>query len=258
MPVPAWLDWDLWLGPNPMRPFHPDWMNRHSWREFGTSQLGNWATHSANLPFKALQIDSLWHAGAAEAAKIRLEAEVSSIERVNFPKWAAVRYDVPARGDLPPVKLTWHQGTGSPGFQDLIARIVKHGLTEDPRQKGPEKFTHHAGCLLVGSEGMLYAIAHNTSITLLPQEKFKDLQGPPRTLPRSRGHEREWFDACRGGPPAMSNFDYSGPLTEFLMLGNIATQFDRPIEFDPMAGRITNSPEADRLVLREYREGWTL
>jgi len=105
---------------------------------------------------------------------------------------------------------------------------------------------------------MLYAIAHNTSITLLPRDKFADLKEPPRRLPRSRGHEREWIDACKGGPPAMSNFNYGGPLTEFLLLGNVATLFDAELEFDPLAGRITNHAEADRALRREYRPGWSL
>jgi len=93
---------------------------------------------------------------------------------------------------------------------------------------------------------------------LLPEEQFKDFEGPEPWLPRSRGHEREWLDACRGGPPAMSNFDYAAPLCEFLLLGNVATQFEGPLEYDPLACKITNNAEADAALRREHRTGWEL
>jgi len=102
------------------------------------------------------------------------------------------------------------------------------------------------------------ATEHNSSFTLLPEAKFADLEGPPQTLPRSGSHEREWLAACRGGPAAMSNFNYSGPLAELLLLGNVATQFDHPIEFDPVACKVLNSPQADQALRRPYREGWSL
>jgi hypothetical protein len=105
---------------------------------------------------------------------------------------------------------------------------------------------------------MLHSTGHNTSFSLLPKDKFEDFQGPPHSLPRSRGHEREWFDACKGGKPAMSNFDYSGPLTQFVLLGNVATQFERKLEFDPLAMKIVNFAQANKALGREYRRGWSL
>jgi hypothetical protein len=110
----------------------------------------------------------------------------------------------------------------------------------------------------VGTEGMIHATEHNSSFTLLPEEKFAGFEGPPPTLPRSGSHEREWLQACKGGPPAMSNFDYSGPLAEFLLLGNVATQFPGPLDYDPVAMKISDSTEADSALRREYRAGWSL
>ena len=105
---------------------------------------------------------------------------------------------------------------------------------------------------------MLHANGHNTEITLLPAEKFEGFEGPAESLPRSRGHENEWLDACKGGPTAMSNFDYSVPLTEFVLLGNVATLCGKPIEYDPCAMKIINMDQASAALRRQYREGWTL
>jgi hypothetical protein len=96
------------------------------------------------------------------------------------------------------------------------------------------------------------------SFSLLPEDKFKGFEGPPRTLPRARGHEREWLDACKGGPPAMSSFDYAGRLAEFVLLGNAATLVGETIEFDPVEMRIANNTEADEALWHQYRQGWTL
>ena len=255
-PVPDWLHWDLWLGPAADRPFHPAWLGWHAWRDFATSNLGNWGCHSGNLPFKALKIDTLWRAdpGAGPAPKIRLGVEVSEVERMGFPRWASLRYEIPARGDLPPVVVNWHNGApgGRKRVEDLIGRRLDWG------DAGAKKWKEHAGCLVVGTEGMIKSTEHNSSFTLLPAEKFAGFEGPPRTLPRSGSHEREWIRACKGGPPAMSNFDYAGPLAELVLLGNVATLVGRTIEYDPLACKVSNDKEADRALRREYRKGWSL
>ncbi|MBA7479721.1 hypothetical protein ES707_15157 [subsurface metagenome] len=105
---------------------------------------------------------------------------------------------------------------------------------------------------------MIHSTGHNMSFSLLPEEKFKHFKGPPRTLPRARGHEREWLDACRGGPAAMSNFDYADPLAEFVLLGNVATLVGETIEFDPLEMKVVNNPQANAALEREYRHGWSL
>jgi hypothetical protein len=258
--IPDYLKWDLWLGPAAYRPYNSRWLNGwHGWRDFGTCQLGNWASHTMNLPFKALKLDSLWKRDASTGADqlVRLKAKVSGIHKETFPKWEIIHYDFPARGDMPPVRINWYNGSGqAPGPRDMIEEMMGHRL--DWGDAGEKKWRDHAGCLLVGTKGLLHSTGHNMSFSLLPKDKFKDFKGPSPSLPRSRGHEREWLDACKGGAPSMSNFDYSGPLTEFVLLGNVATLFSHKIEFDPLALKIVNSAEANDALKREYRKGWSL
>lgn len=257
-PVPEWLDWDVWLGPAATRPFHSDWLGWHAWRDFATGQLGNWGSHSANMAFMGLRIDSLWSADglAAEARQIRVRAEVAHVAEHAFPRWEIIRYEIPARGDMPPVLLTWFNGAGSPGQRDRVEQLM--GKKLDWGDAGRQKWDDHAGALIVGASGMIHTTGHNSTFTLLPEEKFRDFEGPPKTLSRSGSHEREWIEACKGGPQAMSHFGYSGPLTELLMLGNVATRFPEPLVFDPVAGAVVNHQEANQALMRQYREGWAL
>ena len=253
--VPEGFHWDLWLGPAAMRPYHRDWIRRHLWREFGTCQLGNWASHTAALAFKSLKLDTLWHDPAAP--KIHVQAEVPEICRINFPKWEIIRYDLPARGDMPPVRLTWYNGGGA--VKEIFPKVQEvMGPPAAPGDRDKRRYSTFAGSFLVGEEGYVYGAGHSGTTVLLPDEKFADVEDPPRVLPRGGGPEREWSAACRGGTPGLSNFDYSGPQTEFLMLGNVATQFKGPLEYDPVAMKITNNTEADALLRSEYREGWLL
>jgi len=253
-PVPEGLDWDLWLGPAAKRPFHSQWYQWHGWRDFATGTVGNWGPHSGNLPFKAFQIDSLWHADAATTPRIRLHVEMSETERLGFPRWASIRYEVPARGNLPPIEFNHYYGA-----PEGRKRIEEHlGRRLDWGDAGERKWKEHGGCLIVGTEGMIKSTEHNSSFTLLPEAKFAGFQGPPKTLPRSGSHEREFTAACKGGPKTMSNFDYAGPLVEFLLLANVATLFGQTLEFDPLACKITNHSEADAALRRPYRQGWSL
>lgn len=258
-PVPDYLKWDLWLGPAKYRPYNSRWAEWHTWRDFATGQLGNWACHTMNVFFKGLNLDSLWTAAAGEAANrtIRVAVELSGVHRASFPKWEIIRYSVPARGAMPAVTVNWYNGGGrAPGPRGKIEEMMGRKL--DWGDAGEKKWQDHAGCLLVGTKGMLHANGHNTVVTLLPEAKFKDFEGPPSSLPRSRGHESEWLDACRGGPPAMSRFDYSAPLTEFVLLGNVATLFGKTIEYDPTAMSVVNLTEANAALKRDYRRGWSL
>jgi len=254
--IPPYLDWDLWLGPAASRPFHIKWMAWHFWRDFGTAQLGNWASHIANLPFRALKIDSLWQA-SGEPRSIRVEAKVAAVNRLGFPRWEHVQYHVPPRGDLPPVTLHWMNGGGKEAHRTQLEQALGREL--DWGDKGDKKWKDWAGCLVVGSEGKLYANAHNTTFTLLPEGKFAGVQVQrPETLEPSGGHERDWLAACRGGKKPWASFDFAAPLTEFNVLGNVATQFEGAIEYDPVAGRIVNNGEADKCLSCEHRKGWTL
>jgi predicted dehydrogenase len=243
-PVPEHLKWDLWLGPAAERPYHREWMQWHAWRDFASGALGNWGAHTSNLAFMALEVASLWSGGPAT---IRVEAKTSGLNRHAFPASETVRWDVPARGALPPISIHWHNG-GENEYREKIESILADG-----------RKLEWAGLVIVGTKGKIHATGHNATFRLLPEADFPDVDRQrPKTLPMSQGHEMEWFRACRGEKPAWSNFDYSGPLTEFLLLGNVATLVDGPIEYDPVAGKITNSAEADRLLRREYRQGWSL
>ena len=257
--IPDYIHWDLWLGPARNRPYNSRWMSSwHGWRDFGTGNLGNWASHTMNLPFKALRLDSLWNAtGSSAAGRVRLIPEVSSVNKHSLPKWEIIGYDFPARGDMPPVRINWYNGPGqSPGPRLMIEKLMDRKL--DWGDAGEKKWADHSGCLLIGTKGMIHSTGHNMSFSLLPEDKFTQFEEPPRTLPRTRGHENEWLEACKGGPAAMSNFNYADPLAEFVLLGNVATLVGEPIEFDPVEMKIANNAEADAALRYEYRRGWSL
>jgi predicted dehydrogenase len=259
-PLPDYLKWDLWLGPAQYRPYNSRWVaGWHGWRDFGTGNLGNWASHTMNLPFKALRLDTLWNhrPGALADRVVKLTAEVSGVHKHAYPKWEIIHYDFPARDDMPPVRINWYNGPGqAPGPRTEIEQMLGRRL--DWGDAGEKKWRDHAGCVLVGSKGMIHSTGHNTSFTLLPEKDFKDFEGPPRTLPRSRGHEREWLDACKGGPTPMSNFNYADPLAEFVLLGNVATLVGEIIEFNPIEMKVLNNAQANAALGREYRQGWSL
>ncbi len=252
--VPDYLNWDLWLGPAAERPFHRQWLQWHAWRDFATGNAGNWGPHSGNLPFKAMKIDSLWHADPATNPRIRVHVEMSETERIAFPRWSSIRYEVPARGDLEPIEFNHYYGApeGRKRVEEHIGRRLDWG------DAGERKWKEHGGCLIVGTEGMIKSTEHNSSFTLLPEDKFAGFEGPPQTLPRSGSHEREFTAACKGGPATMSNFDYAGPLVEFLLLANVATLVGETLEFDPLGCKVVNHAAADAALRREYRQGWSL
>lgn len=258
-PVPEYLDWDTWLGPARYRPYHEQWMHWHRWRDFATGNLGNWGSHSANMAFMSLKIGSLWDAAslAPERRAIRIVAEVESPAVNAFPRGELIRWSVPQRENLPPLAFEWFAGAKAAGRRDHVEQLM--GKKLDWGDAGEKKWADHAGCLIHGPKAMIHATGHNSEYFLLPEEEFEDFEGPPQTLPRSGSHEREWLAACKGGPPAMSSFDYASRLIEFLMLGNVATLFpEEELVYDPVECRITNHPEANAALRREYRTGWSL
>jgi hypothetical protein len=247
-PVPAGLHWDLWLGPAPYRPYHPtyapaSWRN---WRAFGTGSLGDFGCHTMNLAFRALRLDLLWNpggsAGLPSRVLIRANAEASEVHPETYSRWVIVQYDFPARGKLPPTKLTWYNGGPKPP-QDLL---LGHPMTG-------------SGCLLVGSKGAIFSeCPWNTRFVLLPEKQFESFEGPPPTLLRSPGHHAEWTRACKGGARPFSSFNIGGPLAEVILLGNAALLVGHPLEYDPLSSKIVNRTEANRSLHREYRAGWSL
>jgi predicted dehydrogenase len=233
-PVPPHLHWDLWLGPAPQRPYHPTYLPQEwrKWWDFGGGNMADMACHHMDLPFWAL---NLRH-------PTTVEAEGPPLHKETCPLGLKVRYEFPARTDLPGVKmpaltLNWYDG-----------RLIPPRIHDIPTGGG--------GNLFVGSGGMLWA--DYGSYRLYPRDKFKDYQPPKASIPRSTGHHNEWLTACKTGSPTTCNFDYSGALTEAVLLGNVAYRTGKKIEWDAEQLTAKNCPEAAQFVRREYRDGWTL
>ena len=272
-PVPESLDWDLWIGPAPMRPYHPGYLNPdfpgamgreyrpqligwNRWRDFGAGALGGAGAHSINLAFKALNLEALWNEGGGQRT-IRVETEISERCPDNFPFCQIAHYEIPAHGSRPPAKIHWCNA--------WEAEIKRRGILERLEESAGQKlvwksgsWSPHSFLLIEGSKGMALTNFHNSVCKLLPEKDFPNAGGPPQRLPRSGSHEREWVIACKGGPKPMSNFDHSGPVVELLLLGNVASLVDRPLEFDPVTCKLLGHEEADRMLLRPYRHGWSL
>ncbi len=272
-PVPGTLDWDLWLGPAAVRPYHPGYLNPdfpgaggkpfdpallgwNRWRDFGAGALGGAGAHSINLAFKALDVGALWSGGEGSRA-IRVETEISERCPENFPQCQIVRFHLPPRGPLPPATIHWCNAWNSEiQRRGILAELEKTTGQTLKWQSG--SWSPHSFLLLVGSKGWALANFHNSVCKLLPEKDFSDADGPPQKLPRSGSHEREWAGACKGGPMPMANFDHSGPAVELLLLGNVAALVDRPFEFDPASCTVLRDEEANRALRSAYRDGWTL
>jgi len=227
-PIPAGLDWDLWLGPAPVRPYHPayhPWRWR-DWRDFGTGPLGDMGCHKLSTVFKALRLDY----------PISVEASCTEIGPEVYPRRFEARWVFPQRDGKPPLTLIWHGG----------------GL-QPPRPETLEAGRPLRGDIYIGDQGTLMGDR------LIPESRMKRYGQPPKILARSPGQYREWIDACRGGPPAGSDFvRHSGPLTETPLLGNIAMRLGRKLQWDGPNMRFSNDEMANRSLHRAYRAGWSL
>ena len=227
-PVPASLNWDLWLGPAPERPYadgqyHP--ANWRRWWDFGQGTLGDMACHYMDLPFWALDLKR----------PVRCEAEGPDVHPETCPLGLIVKYDFPARGSMPALKLTWYDG-------DLIPKKIAG-------QSVPAN-----GVMFVGKNGSLFS--DYSRYRLFPADKFADFKPPAESIPNSIGHHAEWIKACKDGSPTTCNFDYSGALTETVLLGNVAYRTGKAIEWDAENLVAKNVPEAAKLITKEYRAGW--
>lgn len=254
---PTELDWDLFLGPAPMRPYDWKFMRWAGWRDYGTGMLGMGGAHSCHMTFNAINLRALWEGNGGKPNTIRVEAECSDDEKDRFPNWEVVKFHFPARGSMPPAKLTWSKGMPedlqrlgiTPAMEKAAGRSLDWGSGWAPT----------SGSLLIGSKGVVHTNMHNSECALLPLDRFPDQSGQPKRLPHAGSHEREWVNACRGeGPKPFSNFDYAAPIIELLLLGNISTLLGRPIEYDPVAGKIINDEQANRELHPKRREGWEL
>ncbi len=255
--VPDGLNWDLWLGPLAWREYHPDWMSYAHWRETSNGGLGSFGPHTTIFPFMTLGLRELWN---APGTAIRVQAECSRQNRLSFPRWERVRWDIPARQDMPAATITWHHGPEyAPGAREMIhGKLSAFGVA---KAEEADDLMKNAGSMLVGSEGALVANDHSVQVTALPREKFGKIEtGRPERIPGSAGIYKDWIDACRGGKPhILASFDNGGPLSELLMLGNIATQFPGEVlSYDPAAGQVAGHAEAQRKSDYKYRDGWRI
>ena len=234
--VPDTLDWDLWMGPAPYRDYSSAYVpfNWRGWWDFGTGALGDMGCHIIDHPYWALK---LGYPTSVEASSTHIHSETA-------PLASLVTYHFPARGELPPVRMVWYDGGIKPPRPEEL----------EPHEEWPVD-----GVLYVGDRGKIMHKSHGGKPTLLPLSRMNDFQRPDETLPRIKGsHEKNWIDACKGGAPACSNFNYSGPLTEVVLLGNLAIRTEGHLLWDGPNMRVTNNEAANEFVRREYRQGWKL
>ena len=253
---PDTLDWDLWIGPAPFRPYHPNYapFKWRGWWDFGTGALGDIGCHAFDPVFRALKLGSpvvypekmTWD--SAEVAKavhpVTVQGASSRVNKETFPLASTVTYQFAGRDGRPPLKVVWYDGGLRP-----------------PRPEGlrDNEVMGDNGRLLVGDEGFILGNR------IFPESRRKEVGDVPKTIWRSEGHYKEWVQACRGGRPGGSNFDWAGPLAEIVLLGNLALRVElrqilttAPLRWDPAKVEITNISEAAPFLRRTYREGWTL
>jgi predicted dehydrogenase len=232
--VPSNLNWDLWLGPAPFRPFNKTYQPFvwRGWYDFGTGAIGDMGCYSFDTIFRALRLK----------APSAIEGSSSELMKETFPKASLINFDFAARGDMPPVRITWYDGglrPPRPADLDAGQKLDKEGL------------------MCVGDKGAILCEFEGGEPRLIPASKMREFQQPPKTLPRSAGNHREWIEACKGAKekPAAS-FEFSAMVTEAILLGNIAVRSQDRLEWD--GAKVTNAPSANELLGRAYREGWSL
>jgi predicted dehydrogenase len=234
MPVPQMLDWDLWLGPAPWRPYHSTYLPGawRRWWDFGTGTLGDMGCHIIDPVFWALDL----------GYPISVEAKPDKFNDETYPTATTVRWEFPARGDLPPVTVTWNDGVRRPSLPGEL----------EPGRKLPDQ-----GGLYYGDKGTILA-PHMGNPRLIPEAKMKGFKMPEPFLGRGINHYQEWIRACKGGPKPSADFDYSGPLSETILLGNVAALTGEKLFWDGPNLKVTNLPGANKHLKREYRQGWSL
>jgi predicted dehydrogenase len=231
-PPPRGLDYNLWLGPAPYRPYHASHLHFHWrwWWDFGGGVLADMACHYMDLPHWALNLRTPTVIAATGRKTYKGDNEV--------PDRMRVEYEYPARGNLPPVHLTWYNTVTGP---DLDGKVTYPGYT--------------SGVLFVGDKGQL--LANYGNYRLLPEKQFKGFVPPQPSIPRSVGHHREWLQAIRKGGTTTCNFDYSGALAETVLLGNVAYRCAQKLQYNARTGQ-ANLKAAAQYIRRQYHKGWTL
>ncbi|HXE80335.1 MAG TPA: Gfo/Idh/MocA family oxidoreductase, partial [Vicinamibacterales bacterium] len=233
-PVPPHLNWDLWLGPAPMRPYHSAYQPFvwRGWYDFGAGAIGDMGCYSFDTIYRALKLD----------APVAIEASSTERFEESFPRAMIVHFDFPARGDMPPVHATWYDAGLKPATPP---ELDEPGLEDE-------------GLLFIGDSGKILCEFNGGKPRLIPKSRMDAFTPPPASLPRSPGNDREWIDACRGGAPGGANFEFTARVTDAILLGNVAMRTGKRILWDAAARQITNDPTASQYLRREYRDGWSL
>ncbi len=245
---PSSLDWNLWLGPVPEKPYSPsyhpsDWKG---WRAFGTGALGAMGTYVMDSAYWALKLD--------EASSFSIEADSTGMTSRSYPRASTVRYEFPERGDMPPVELVWRDGGRTPPLPE--------GWPESRETPGGN------GIFISGEKHTLTTdqTTGSAATRLVPESEMASVDAPGKHLPRlpegdryfPTRHQQEWVRGCKKGEQPCSSFDYSGPLTEMVLLGNVALAARGRIDWDREQMKITNNVGANDFLRRQYREGWAL
>lgn len=235
--APANLDWDLWLGPAPARPYHPSYhpFAWRGWWDFGTGVLGDIGCHQLSSVFKALK---LGHPAWVDASSSNHQMP-PEIANETAPLSSITKWFFPAEGDRAAVTITWWDGGLKPPRPDEL--------------EASQRFGEDDWVLIIGDKGKMYGNR------IIPNAKANEVGTPPRVLSRSPGHYVEWVQACKGGLPAGSNFvDHAAHLAEVVLLGNIAIRAKEKLLWDGPNLRFTNSEAANQLINPPYRHGWSL
>lgn len=256
-PVPDGLDWDLWIGPSPMRDYHPTYhpFSWRSWFDFGAGALGDMACHVMDASYTALKLGSPTSVTGYIAYQVveRPRKDGKGVSRVrldykdSYPMASVIHYHFPARGKhYPALELHWYDG----GI-----------LPERPEELEPDRRLPESGTIFVGDKGKLVSETYSESPRLIPESRMKAYKQPRKTIPRieKANHEQNWIDACKGKGKAVSTFDYAGPFTETVLLGNLSVLYPgKKLEWDGVNLQVTNVAEANEFIKPKFREGWSL
>jgi predicted dehydrogenase len=285
--VPDTLDWDVWLGGASMRPYSSKYLpfNWRGWFDFGCGALGDMACHILGAPNLALML------GAPTSVEVILQEGKNPY---TFPKKSVTRFEFPARGSMPAVKLFWHDASNGPAYrpeghpenEPLIAGAGAFGsdgttftgggpvpggpppagAAPTPSQRpagggrqgsrGPNPASN--GVVFIGDKGILTTDTYGANVRLLPEARHKEYKLPPKLLTRSPGHHRDFIRAAKGGDRSCSDFSVAGPFTEWIVLGSVALRFEGKLEWDSVKMRFTNNSEANQYIKPKFRKGWQI
>lgn len=239
-PIPPTLDWEAWLGCATNRPYSPAYLplNWRGFPDFGCGAVGDMACHILGTPNMAL-----WLADPVSVECLSIEGE----GKYTFPRKTLIRYDFPARGTMPPVKVFWHDDMKA---QPDIPGVPAGELLGDSDTNGS---------VFIGDKGLITTGCYGIGTRLVPAAKMKDYKMPQQLLTRSPGHYRDWIRACKGGAPSCSNFSVAGPFVEWMLLGVVAMRLGvsaGKLEWDAKKKRFTNNSKANELLKPNFRKGW--